>query len=139
MIRLLFSFSILAAAVAAQAQAVKPGLWQADSSAVISGIPLPASKDKECISKDDARDIKKAILRELKKTGCESTKWVKNGNKFDVELKCLKDGLEATGQLKGKIAETDYEFSGNAKGTFHGIPATADLKLNGKWLEGCKK
>lgn len=130
---------ILLFSLVARSQSVEPGYWQEDASIEINGIPLPPSQDKECVSLSDAKEIKKTIVKELDKKGCSPTKWTMKGQNIEVSLKCTKSGLEATGSLKGTVKDKSYDISGDAEGTYQGIPAQASLSLKGKWLKSCKQ
>ena len=122
-----------------QAQSIKPGIWKADSSLKLSGVPLPKSVDEECILESEAKDIKQTITKELKKRGCEPTKWVTKGKKLEIALKCSKDDLEASGSLRGSFTEKSYELSGDAEGSYKFIPSTASFELKGQWIKNCGK
>jgi hypothetical protein len=130
-----FVFAILFSQ--ANAQAVNPGLWQVQSNFEVSGLALPESKSEECVSAEDAKDLKTSLARELGKSGCVATKWVHEGEKVDISLKCNKSGLEAAGNLQGVVKAKSYQISGTAEGTFQNIPATADIRLTGQWLKSC--
>ena len=121
------------------AQAIKPGIWKADSSLKLSGVPLPKSEDEECILESEAKDIRQTISKELKKRGCEPTKWVVKGKKLEIALKCSKDDLEATGSLRGSFTDKSYEISGDAEGSYKFIPSTASFVLKGQWVKNCGK
>ena len=121
----------------AQAQSMQAGLWQAKTSLQLNGIPLPSSDDQECISKADAKDVKTTITKMLDKKGCSLTKWSLKGKKLEASLKCSKDDLEAEGRLQGTVTAKAYDLSGEADGSFKGIPSSATLKLAGQWLKAC--
>lgn len=137
MTQILLSFLFFS--LAGHAQSVNPGFWQEDASIEINGITLPPSQNSECVLASEAKEIKKTIVKELEKKGCSPTKWIVQGQKIEVALKCTKSGLEATGFLKGTVKDKSYEISGDAEGTYQGIPAQANLALKGKWLKSCAK
>ncbi|MEK6773111.1 MAG: DUF3617 family protein [Bdellovibrionota bacterium] len=137
MIQIFFSFLLFSSVL--NAQSVEPGIWQADSSFEINGIPLPDSQEKECITADEAKDIKKTITMELGRHGCASTKWVVKDKKVEVSLKCTKSGLEATGNLRGNVSAKNYNLKGEAEGTYKNIPSEASIVLKGKWIKSCAK
>ena len=130
--------ALLLTSSAALAQSMQPGLWQANTRLDLNGIPLPASEAEECISSEDAKDVKKTISKELSKKGCEITKWTLKNKKLDATLKCQSKDLEAEGSLKGTVTEKSYELTGSAEGSFKGIPSAAGLQLKGKWVRVCK-
>ncbi|KYG65649.1 hypothetical protein AZI86_00805 [Bdellovibrio bacteriovorus] len=120
------------------AQNMQPGLWKAKSSFELNGLPLPATENEECISKDLAKDPKQTISKELTKRGCTITKWSLKGKKLEAALKCQKDDIEAEGTLAGTVTEKSYDLKGDAEGSFKGIPSFAKLNLTGKWTKPCK-
>lgn len=122
-----------------QAQSVAPGIWQAESSFTVSGVSLPESKAEECLSADQAKNLKASISKELSKQGCAVTKWVNKGQQTDIALTCDKSGLLAKGNLRGVIADKNYNLTGSAQGSFHQIPAEAVISLKGKWVKACQK
>lgn len=128
---------ILLFSTLSNAQSVQPGVWQADSKFKIGGIPLPATHDKNCISKDDAKDLKITLSKELEKKGCQVTKWTTTGEQLNLDLKCDKSGLKAEGNLHGTVTKKSYELSGKAKGSYRRIPASASIELKGFWVEKC--
>lgn len=121
------------------AQSIAPGLWQADTTFKLNNIPMPGSKAEECVSAQDAKDIKSAIVKELASKGCEITKWTAKAKKLEASLKCNKSGLDATGNLHGSFSDKSYDLSGEAEGTYQGFPSEATITLKGKWLKVCKK
>lgn len=120
------------------AQTLQPGLWRAKTSIELNGIPLPSSEDEECISKEDTKDAKGTISKELKKRGCSVTKWQLKGKKLDAAVKCQKDDLEAQGTLTGTVTQKTYDLKGEAEGSFKSIPSSATITLTGKWQSACR-
>ena len=121
------------------AQSIEPGTWRAKSVFKVSGIPIPSNEEDDCISKDEAKDAKASIAKELKRNGCTLLSWSVKGSAIDASLKCDNDDLEAKGTLKGHFTTKSYDLSGEAEGTYKKmIPSTATLKLTGKWIGICK-
>jgi hypothetical protein len=137
MIQIFLSFLFFSAWVCAQS--VQPGIWAADSTFEVNGIALPATHEQNCITPPEAKDLKKSISKDLEKNGCTPTKWAAQGNRLDISLKCLKSGLDATGNLHGHVNAKNYNLSGQAEGTYAGIPSQANIMLKGKWLKTCVK
>lgn len=120
------------------AQSLTPGVWKAQTSFNLNGIPLPPSESEECVSKESAKDVKETITKELKKKGCELTKWNLKGEKLEASLTCKSDDLDAKGNLKGKVTSKSYSITGNAEGTYKNLlPSSATLALNGQWNKPC--
>lgn len=120
------------------AQSLDPGVWEAKSSFKLNGVPLPGGEDQECVTAADAKDAKITIGKELKKRGCEITKWDVKGKNLTASLKCENDDMDATGTIKGTFTAKSYSLSGEAQGTYQKLlPAEATLKLDGRWLKKC--
>lgn len=132
--------SILLISLHVNAQSFEPGLWKSKESLELNGIPLPTSSDEECITKDQAKDAKATIERELKRKGCLVTKWAFKNQRLDAAIKCDNNDMEATGKLSGPITSKSYELKGEAKGTYKQLlPAVAQLELTGQRVSACTK
>lgn len=138
MMRMLFIVCLIGTSTSlSRAESIQPGIWKAKTSFELNGLPLPASEDEECIQKNEAKDIKNTIARELKKKGCELTKWTIKNKKLDASLKCNNDDLEAEGRIQGTVSTKSYDLRGEAQGTYKMIPSFANLKLTGQWVKNC--
>ena len=134
----IFLGALIFVSLASDAQTMDAGLWQADSVVNIEGIPLPSSQDKECITKSQAKDIRKTISTELGKQGCKINKWSLRAEKLQASVTCDNHDIEASGDLTGTVKAKSYNISGTAAGNYKSIPATANISLKGKWLSACK-
>ena len=119
------------------AQVVQHGLWTTNSIFEVNGIPVPAAKSEQCLTKENAKDLKSTLVKDLAKIGCASNKWIIKGAQVDIGLKCNSAGLEAEGNMKGSVTNKKYNLIGNAVGTFQGIPSQAKIILEGSWVKGC--
>lgn len=132
--------SILLMSLRVNAQSFEPGLWKSKESLELNGIPLPTSSDEECITKDQAKDAKATIEKELKRKGCLVTKWAFKNQRLDAAIKCDNNDMEATGKLSGPITSKSYDLKGEAKGTYKQLlPAVAQLVLTGQRVSACTK
>jgi hypothetical protein len=121
------------------AQSIEPGVWKDSSQFEVNGLPLPNEAKEECITKDQAKDVKMTIAKDLKKLGCAIATWKVTGTRLEAALKCKNDELNATGIIQGKITKKSYDLNGEAQGTIKDVlPANAILKLRGEWLRACK-
>jgi hypothetical protein len=123
----------------AAAQNLQAGNWDTKSSLSLNGIPLPPHEGSECITKDQTKNIKETITKELKKSDCTLDKWNLKGENLQASLSCKKKELEAKGTLKGKVTAKNYDLTGDAEGTYMQIPSQATLKLTGNWTGTCTK
>lgn len=120
------------------AQSFEPGVWKDSSQFTVNGVPLPNDKKEECITKEQAKDVKQTITHDLKKIGCSIAKWKVTGPKLEAVLDCETDQLTAQGTVKGSFTKKSYELRGEATGMIKDIfPAEATLKLSGKRLRAC--
>ena len=132
--------ALLVSAHFVHAQSFEPGKWTSNESLELNGIPLPSSKDEECITAAQAKDAKATIEKELKKKGCSLTKWTYKNQKLDAAIKCDNKDMNAVGKLSGKFTNKSYDLTGEANGTDQEIlPAVAVLNLSGQWVSYCQK
>ena len=125
-------------ALSAQAQSLQAGLWKTKSVFVVSGVTLPSSEGEDCVTTEEAKDIKLTITKELKKNGCTLESWKTKASSLEASLTCKNDQLDAKGTLGGPFTTKTYTLAGKAKGVIHGsIPASADIKLTGVWTKEC--
>lgn len=131
---LLLSFAV----IQSQAQTLKPGFWKAKVNFKVNGIPLPSSDEEDCILPNEVKDVKASIVKNLKKNGCELTKWDIKGQNLQAALVCKSDDLDAVGSLTGVVSSAKYTLNGQAKGTYKQmLPATAIIKIKGDWVRDC--
>lgn len=122
------------------AQSLEPGIWKAKTNFKLNGIPLPSSEDEECVSPAEAKDAKATIAKELKKKGCELTKWSVKGKKLEAALSCENKDFTAKGNLQGQFSKKSYHLEGEADGTVKQmLPSTATVVLAGEWVKACAK
>ena len=123
-----------------QAQTLKPGFWKAKVNFKVNGLPLPASDEEDCILPSEVKDVKASIVKNLKKNGCELSKWDIKGQNLKSSIVCRSDDLDATGSLNGTVTDTKYSLNGDAKGTYKQmLPATAIISIQGEWVKPCDK
>jgi hypothetical protein len=131
-------FCLLLVTFQVAAQSIEPGLWRDKSSFTVNGVPLPSENQEECIKANQAKDVKAAIIKDLKEYNCVLTKWTVKGTRLEASLKCDREDLEATGTLKGQFGRKSYSLDGEAEGTYQQLlPAKAVVKLRGEWVKAC--
>jgi Protein of unknown function (DUF3617) len=136
--RSLLITSFLFCTVQASAQSLEPGLWQTKESLKLNGIPLPESKEEICVTKNQAKDVKATIEKELKKKGCQLKGWTVKNQKLDAKVKCVNDDMDAEGKLSGDVSSKSYNLTGDIEGTYQkALPAQATLKISGEWVKNC--
>lgn len=129
---------ILFSSFAAHSASMTPGLWHAETKVDVEGIPLPSSSDKECITEEQASDIRKTIASELSRHGCKITKWNLANEKLKASLTCDNGKMDASGDLTGTVKSKSYNLAGKAAGSYMQLPATANLSLKGNWISNCE-
>lgn len=122
------------------AQSIEPGLWKDNSRFIVNGLTLPHGEQEECITKEQAKDVRTAITKDLKKIGCLISKWKTKGSSIEASLNCKTDEIEASGVVKGNFTKKSYELNGEAEGSIKEVlPATATVRLRGQWMGACSK
>ncbi|AZZ36293.1 hypothetical protein CIK05_05645 [Bdellovibrio sp. qaytius] len=133
-------YVILFSSVQIWAQSFEAGLWKSKESLELNGIPLPSSSDEECITKEQAKDAKATIEKELKKKGCTLTKWNYKNQNLDAAITCNNKDMVASGKLTGPFTSKSYKLTCEATGTYKDVlPAVAELKLSGERVSACSK
>jgi len=122
----------LFAAVAWAQLALKPGQYRVLLETTLPGAPPMSQEDKDCLSPDDAKDIVKAMMRELASAeSCTANNIKTNGNKLTFEAACDVQGAHITSNaeltISGDDAYTAIMTIGSA-----GAPMT--MKITGKWV-----
>lgn len=137
--RLLLTVLIFAgAAGAAHAHSIQPGVWRAQNSVKLNGIPLPGSENEECVPKAKARDLRATLAKDLRDKGCELTQWKVKNKKLQASLRCKNDDIDASGHLAGDVTDKMYDLSGEASGKWKAIPATVAVRMTGNWVGACR-
>ncbi len=129
---------VLANATDSFAQSVQPGNWQAKTEFKVDGISFPTSLTEECITPDQAIDVKASIAKGLLKLGCVLAQWKVLNNNLEAELECKTSAYTAKGRIRGQFTDKAYQLEGNAHGLYHNIvPTSASLLLTGQWTKDC--
>lgn len=122
------------------AQSMKPGFWHVKESFKINGIALPSHEGNECISSEEAKDVKASLVESLQKKDCTLTNWTVNGENLQAGLNCKNNDFTAKGTLTGHFTKKSYTLKGRAKGKIKDtIPAKADVEMQGQWISACPK
>jgi uncharacterized protein DUF3617 len=130
---------LVVAAVAATAFAtswaqvsVKPGQYRVTLEMNLPGAPQPTKHEAfDCISAEDAKDLAKAVLRELAtEDSCTSNNVKTAGNKITFDVTCDIEGTPATSSTELTVGADSY--SAVMKMTLGGAVTTT--KMDGQWV-----
>lgn len=138
-IKTILFFAVLTMSVFANAQSLTPGHWKTKTLMVLNGFALPDPDSDECLSQEDATDIKARIEQELQSKGCALTKWTVRGSSITSTIACETDTFRATGTLAGQFTSKSYNIKGEAKGFVTIFPAKAQVSLSGVWVGACPR
>jgi len=139
-------------AMSAQAQEVKPGLWESTTSVTLNGKPfphvdeqgrqVPNRPERGCVGANDAGNIRDRIERNMLKDmhGCAVTRWNYALGTLKVSMSCEdpqggKGSLDASGPLTA--TSFDITGSGHYQHPQYG-PMTSGFHYQGRYLGACK-
>lgn len=123
-----------------KAQTLDSGLWKTQTSFKLNGISLPAKEHEDCVSAEEAKDVKSTIVKALEKESCELTQWEVKKGKLKASLSCQNKDVDAKGKIHGQVSSKSYSLEGEAEGTYKKvIPSTVTVKISGQWIKKCEK
>jgi hypothetical protein len=120
------------AATAAWAQlALRPGKYNVTMELTLPGAPANSQEDTDCLSAEDAKDLVKAMMRELSsEQSCSASNVKTAGKKLTFDASCNMQGNVVSASTELTINnETSYDavMKVNAAGV------STLLKLKGQW------
>ncbi len=116
------------------------GEWHSEAHFKLNGIPMPATEDVNCVTKDESKDPKKAIEESLGRNDCKLLTWSMKKQTVKATVSCETDQYEAHGDIGGTFTSKSYDLTGEIKGQHHFLgKATATVQLSGKWQRTCKE
>lgn len=122
------------AATAAWAQlALRPGKYNVTMELTLPGAPVSdAQEDTDCLSPDDAKDLVKAMMRELSTAqSCTASNVRTTGNKLTFDAACTLDGNVVSANTELTI-KNDTSYAAVMKVDAAGVSTT--LKIAGQWV-----
>lgn len=124
----------------ASAQTITPGLWKAKTKLTLGGMAMPLFDVDDCISADEAKDIKKYIQENLiPETQCKVSTWDYKKPDLKVTLTCENNQYSANGKLNGKVTDKEFKIAGTLTGK-HVVMGAIDVGVDydGKYTKTCK-
>ncbi|VXC98123.1 conserved exported hypothetical protein [Enterobacterales bacterium 8AC] len=128
---------------AAEPLSIEPGLWRDGGTIMFNGQALTNSpkddEDEECVSAEQAKDLRAAMASSYKDSGCEITSWDRApGDKLEIGLACVNEEGKSKGKLSGVYTSTSYDLKGRLDGThIHAGPYFLDMHMYGKRIGEC--
>lgn len=107
-IRILAAASLTCIATLANAQDMKPGLWEISTTMKMQGMEMPGGKFTHCYTAKEVADGKQFTGDEQSK--CTIANMKAAGGNISYDMSCAIDGGKMTGSVKGKMSPTAYEF-----------------------------
>jgi hypothetical protein len=123
----------LAAAAAWAQLALRPGQYNVTMELTLPGAPTPdAQQDTDCLSPDDAKDLVKAMMRELAaEQSCAASNVATTGNTLKFDATCTVDGNVVSANTELTV-KSDTSYSAVMQVNAAGVSTT--LKLAGQWV-----
>jgi hypothetical protein len=121
------------AATAAWAQlALRPGKYNVRMEVTLPGAPTAATQDDtDCLSPDDAKDLVKAMMRELStEQSCTASNVKTTGNKLTFDAACTVAGNVVSANTELTIPN-DTSYAAVMKIDTAGVSTT--VKIAGQW------
>jgi hypothetical protein len=132
--KILVALLLLAlAATAAWAQlALRPGKYNVTMELTLPGAPISnTQEDTDCLSADDAKDLVKAMMRELtSEQSCTASNVKTAGNKLTFDASCTMQGAVVSANTELTI-KSDTSYAAVMKLSGAGMNTT--LKISGEW------
>lgn len=124
----------------AQAQTITPGLWKAKTVIKLNTLALPPIDANDCISANEAKDIRKYIQENLiPDTQCTIKTWDYKKPELKVTLTCSNSQYDAKGDVRGKVTEKEFHLTGTLSGT-HIVMGDVEVGIDykGTYTKTCK-
>lgn len=92
----------------AQAEEMKPGLWEITSQMRAQGMQMPAMKFTHCYSSKDISEGRH--YRPDPQNECKMSNLKQSGNDVSFDMKCQDGGQAMTMSVKGTVTATTFRF-----------------------------
>lgn len=137
MITRMFALFALACLPAfANAEKMKPGQWEIETSMKMQGMQLPGAKFTHCYTAKDIAAGKQYNTDEEGK--CAISNMKASGGHVSYDMACTIEGGKMTGSIKGTMSATAYSFDQKMRMTpDHGMGEMHSI-IKGRRLGDCK-
>jgi hypothetical protein len=124
--------ALAASAVWAQL-ALRPGQYNVTMELTLPGAPASVpQQDTDCLSPDDAKDLVKAMLRELStEQSCSASNVKATGNTLTFDAACTVEGNVVSANTELTI-ESDTSYAAVMQVRAAGVSTT--LRITGEWV-----
>lgn len=136
MTRMLFAFVVGFAATLAQAQEMKPGLWELTTTMKMQGMQMPGGKFTHCYTAKDIAAGKQYQGDEASK--CSIANMKSAGGNLSYDIACDAEGTKMTGSVKGSVSPTAYTFEQKMRMTPDQGMGEMLSTIKGRRLGDCK-
>jgi hypothetical protein len=122
----------LAASTAWAQLTLRPGQYDVKLELSLPGVPISnAQQDTDCLSADDAKDLVKAMLRELAaETTCTASNVKTAGKTLTFDAACTLEGNSVTAKTE-LVVQSDTAYVANMLLNAAGV--STQLKITGRW------
>jgi len=136
MIRPLAALALFALATFANAQEMKPGLWEITTTMQMQGMQMPGQKFTHCYSAQDVAAGKQ--YQGDDKSKCTISNMKTGGGSVSYDMACAFEGGKMTGSVKGTMSPTAYSFDQKMRMTPDQGMGEMHSIIKGRRLGDCK-
>lgn len=136
MIRPLAALAMFALATFANAQEMKPGLWEITTTMQMQGMQMPGQKFTHCYSAQDVAAGKQ--YQGDDKSKCTISNMKTGGGSVSYDMACAFEGGKMTGSVKGTMSPTAYSFDQKMRMTPDQGMGEMHSIIKGRRLGDCK-
>ncbi len=136
MIRPLAALAMFALATLANAQEMKPGLWEITTTMQMQGMQMPGQKFTHCYTAQDVAAGKQ--YQGDDKSKCAISNMKTGGGNVSYDMACAFEGGKMTGSVKGTMSPTAYSFDQKMRMTPDQGMGEMHSIIKGRRLGDCK-
>jgi hypothetical protein len=125
------SLLFLASAAAWAQLVLRPGRYDVTMEVALPGIAPSVQQVTDCLTAEDAKDLVKAMLREIPgEHSCSASNVATTSNRLMFDAACTVQGYAASAKTE-VVVRSDTSYDAVMKVTAAGV--TTGLKLTGRW------
>lgn len=136
MIRMLVTLALSGIALVANAQEMKPGLWEIATTMKMQGMEMPGGKFSHCYTAKDISAGKQYSPDDTSK--CSIANMKSSGGNISYDMSCAIEGGKMTGSVKGTLSPTTYTFEQKMRMTPDQGMGEMHSTIKGRRLGDCK-
>lgn len=135
MIRMLAALALACIASLANAQEMKPGLWEIVTTMKMQGMQMPGGKFTHCYT---AKDISAGKQYDSGDSKCTIANMKASGGNVSYDISCPTEGGKMSGSVKGNMSPSSYTFEQKLRMTPDQGMGEMHSNIKGRRLGDCK-